>query len=448
MPEQREKIEKWSLVYHLLKYYVDCAFKCYYRVRFIGKARLNLNEPLIFAPNHQNALMDALAVLCSWKWQPVFLARSDIFSGKFLIKALTFIKMLPVYRMRDGFSTLQQNDATFRKTMDVLNNRNGLVILPEGSHLAKKRLRPLKKGIARIAFQAEEASGYKLGIKIVPVGLDYENYKIIGSNLLVIFGKPVPVEPYLELYRENPAQAYNALISDIYGGLDAVMLNIKDEANHDEVILLTDIVTYYQLRKPGRNTNEFNIFEAKKSVVERLNKLLEVQSPEYFDLIEKTRNLKELLQQLNPGNKCIKHLDANTIVSIIVSMLLFLTLPVFLYSFINLALPAGLSKYISSRFKDRDFHASVRLVIGLVAFPFFFVMQTLVFCFIFGFTVNALAYLLSLLVSLVVVFHWRRIFYNSCSKLQAVALRLFIPVRFNELKNRLTELTKFFSFSS
>ncbi|MBE0663607.1 MAG: 1-acyl-sn-glycerol-3-phosphate acyltransferase [Bacteroidales bacterium] len=448
MPANREKIEKWSLAYHLLKYYVDCAFKCYYRVRFIEKERINLIEPLIFAPNHQNALMDALAVLCSWNWQPVFLARSDIFNGRLLVKALNFIKMLPVYRMRDGFSTLQQNDATFRQTMDVINNRNGLVILPEGSHLAKKRLRPLKKGIARIAFQAEEASGYNLGIKIVPVGLDYEDYKIIGSNLLVSFGKPVPVEPYLALYRENPALAYNALMNDIAEGLDSVMLNFKDEANHDEVLLLADIISFYQTGKPTRHSNAYNIFEKKKALITKLNKLWEDQLPIYFDLIEKTRKLKVLLHQNNLSHKNIEQLDANVFLTMVQSFFLFLTLPLFVYSFVNLALPISLSKYMGSRFKDRDFHASVRLVVGLVAFPLLFLLQTLGFCIVFGFNINAVIYFVSLVVSLAVVYRWRRIFYSCCVKLKVITLQLFKQQIFNELKNQLDGIVETYSFSS
>lgn len=445
MPTHREKIEKWSLAYHLLKYYVDCAFKCYYRVRFIGKAQLNLNEPLIFAPNHQNALMDALAVLCSWKWQPVFLARSDIFSGRFLIKALTFIKMLPVYRMRDGFSTLQQNDATFTKTMDVFNNRNGLVILPEGSHLAKKRLRPLKKGIARIAFQAEEASGYNLGIKIVPVGLDYENYRIIGSKLLVSFGKPLPVKPYLELYRENPALAYNALTSDIANGLDAVMLNIKDEANHDEVLFLAEIITRLQPQYSEKGNNQVAGFKRKQEIITGLNTLFTDKSLVYNGLIQKIGEFRTIMQQFKINENNLRHLDSSIIVYIAQIILLLLTMPVFAYSFVNLALPVGISKLMSARFKDRDFHASVRLVVGLVAFPTFFVLQTLAFCIFFGFSANALIYLLSLFVSLAVVFHWRRLFYNSCSKLKAITLRLFKPLHCKELKNRMVELVQTYS---
>ena len=48
----------------------------------MGVENINPDDHLIFAPNHQNALMDALAVLFTHKGQPVFLARADIFKKK------------------------------------------------------------------------------------------------------------------------------------------------------------------------------------------------------------------------------------------------------------------------------------------------------------------------------------------------------------------------------
>ena len=90
----------------------------------------------------------------------VFLARADIFKKKFIAAILYFLKILPVYRIRDGFSSLKGNDEIFTKTIDVLKNKNGLVILPEGDHSGFRRLRQLKKGICRVAFQSDEATDF------------------------------------------------------------------------------------------------------------------------------------------------------------------------------------------------------------------------------------------------------------------------------------------------
>lgn len=129
----KKNIEKFDIFYQLLKKYVDFwhNYIFYRRVIVLGKDTVDFSVPTIFAPNHQNALMDAMAVLCTLDRQLIFLARADIFRKKFVAKILYFLKMLPVYRIRDGFEAVKQNDDTFRDTLRVMENRNGVVILPE-----------------------------------------------------------------------------------------------------------------------------------------------------------------------------------------------------------------------------------------------------------------------------------------------------------------------------
>ena len=80
----RKNIEKYSARYALLKKVAGFWHnKVFYRkIIIIGRENINPDHHLIFAPNHQNALMDALAVLFTHKGQPVFLARADIFKRK------------------------------------------------------------------------------------------------------------------------------------------------------------------------------------------------------------------------------------------------------------------------------------------------------------------------------------------------------------------------------
>ncbi len=141
------------------------------------------------------------------------MARADIFRKKSTARILYFLKILPVFRIRDGFHSVDQNKEIFKEVISVLEHNRPFCILPEGNHFGEKRLRPLQKGAARMALLAEEANDFKLGLSIVPVGLDYSNYFNAGSDLLVTFGDPIPVERYHELYIQNPLLA----ISHIQG---------------------------------------------------------------------------------------------------------------------------------------------------------------------------------------------------------------------------------------
>jgi len=227
----KENIEKFSARYALLKsvagFWHNNVF--YRKVIVLGRENINPDDPVIFAPNHQNALMDALAVLFTNKGQNVFLARADIFKRKSIAAILYFLKILPVYRIRDGFSSLKGNDEIFTKTIDVLKNKNGLVILPEGDHAGFRRLRQLKKGICRVAFQSSEAIGFTLKIKIIPVALEFSNYSRFRQVLTVAYGKPIEVSEFFDLYKVSPERALNELRSRLSNEMKGIMVHIEEE---------------------------------------------------------------------------------------------------------------------------------------------------------------------------------------------------------------------------
>ncbi|HOW31024.1 MAG TPA: 1-acyl-sn-glycerol-3-phosphate acyltransferase, partial [Bacteroidales bacterium] len=156
------RIYRPSIGYYLLYFYSYLYYHIFYRwVTINGRENIPHNTPIIFAANHQNALMDALAMLYARKGKVVFLARADIFKSKFVASLLHFLKIMPVYRMRDGYEALGQNEETFDNAANVLKHNTPIAMLPEGNHAGFKRLRPLKKGICRIAFMAEERSQFK-----------------------------------------------------------------------------------------------------------------------------------------------------------------------------------------------------------------------------------------------------------------------------------------------
>ena len=145
---------------------------------------------------------------------------------KMMASILYFLKILPVYRIRDGFSSLKANDDIFLKTIDVLKNKNGVVILPEGDHAGYRRLRQLKKGICRVAFQSDEATGFNLKIKIIPVGIEFSHYTRFRQVLTVAYGKPVEVSEFYELYKVSPERALNELRSKLSEEMKSNMVHI------------------------------------------------------------------------------------------------------------------------------------------------------------------------------------------------------------------------------
>ena len=117
------KYEKWSLGYWLLKQYIRFVdWIIHDKIILTGEAYIPKNKPILFAPNHQNALSDPMAILLHTKFQPVWLARADIFKPGIITLALRFLKIMPVYRIRDGKDQLAKNEKTFADSIKVLEN--------------------------------------------------------------------------------------------------------------------------------------------------------------------------------------------------------------------------------------------------------------------------------------------------------------------------------------
>ena len=195
----------------------------------MGLENIPAKDPVIYAINHQNALLDALVVhSVSWR-NPYFLTRADIFKNNIVEKFLRGIKMLPIYRIRDGFDSIKKNEASFEAAKDILMQGGVVGIFPEGSHSLKHRLRPLKKGIARIAFMAEDAAEFKLNVRIVPVGIQYESHFSPGGRTLVTYGKPISVADYQQTYQEDQNNAFKELLSEISDRIKSMILNIESK---------------------------------------------------------------------------------------------------------------------------------------------------------------------------------------------------------------------------
>ena len=420
----RENIEKWSSSYAFLKYYVDFAFKFYFRTSVAGLENVPNKGTFIFTPNHQNALMDALALLSVKQWQPVFLARADIFEKPLFNKILTFLKILPVYRIRDGYQNLTKNDAVFNKTMDVLRNENGLVILPEGNHGDKKRLRPLKKGVARIAFQAEDASNGELDIKVIPVGIDYSHYVHVGSKLHIRFGIPINIKTLLGEYKENQARTYKTVIDLLEIGIKKEMIHIEDEKYYNAYMVMLNAFTKQYLLKQKLHLTHENEIDAQKLIISKIDELKQSDFDSFLVLIANTLELDMLLKKLNINSLQFPSEKSDFIKTSKHILALLCTLPLFIYSFVNNILSLGVPFIISKKIKDEQFLSSFRFGLGLLLIPIFHLIQVLVFGLISGSLVLTLAYAVSLPLSVFLYFTWREYFFAVTSPLREFILKL------------------------
>jgi 1-acyl-sn-glycerol-3-phosphate acyltransferase len=376
----KENIEKYSVGYALLNFVAGLWHNnvFYRKVIVIGQENINPDHHLIFAPNHQNALMDALAVLFTNKGHNVFLARADIFKKKMLASILYFLKILPVYRIRDGFSSLKGNDEIFTKTIDVIKNKNGLVILPEGNHEGFRRLRQLKKGICRVAFQSDEATGNNLKIKIIPVGIEYTHYIRYRQVLTVVYGKPIEVSEFHELYRTSPERALNELKKKLSEAIKDIMVNIESEEDYEAIDELRSIIN-------GKYSDDIKVPKIfrDRELIDKLNQLKSSDNNLYLKICSLSLSIKEKVKKLNTDYRLLEK-RKHPLVWLLAGMaFVILTFPLFLFGNIFNMIFMGLPLWQSRNIKDPQFVSSVRyalsLVLAILLFPVFLLLSIIFF---------------------------------------------------------------------
>ncbi len=217
--------------YYLLRTYVRAGLFFFYRQVTVRGDQLLPRGPILFAPNHQNAFMDALLVVCTNHRFTHFLARADIFKKRGVRWLLSTLNLLPVYRLRDGFEKLAYNQHTFAATSRLLALGHSVIIFPEGNHGAQRRVRPLSKGFARVAFDFVRKHPHQT-LYVVPVGLNYEDHRRFRSRVSVMYGEPIAVSA--EGLQNETAEAQR-LRQEVMGALQRLTTHIEDAARHDEI---------------------------------------------------------------------------------------------------------------------------------------------------------------------------------------------------------------------
>jgi len=180
-----------------MKVYCATALRFYFKTWQINNVKsIPATGPIIFIPNHQNAFLDAVVVICSSPRNPWSIARASVFKEGLVTKLLTAVQIKPVFRVRDGFGSLRNNDAIIQEWSDMLAKDEDILIFAEGNHNEPYAGGVLQKGFARMTMQFKEKNSTPL--TIVPVGIHYDDHHAFRSRVLVNFGDPIRVNDILK----------------------------------------------------------------------------------------------------------------------------------------------------------------------------------------------------------------------------------------------------------
>lgn len=328
----RKVMEK--ILYRLLKVYTRTALKFYFRkwqIRFLSPLP---EGPVLLVSNHQNAFLDALLVVCGSRRNPWFLTRANIFNNPATRRLIHFLKMTPVYRFRDGFGSLRKNDEVVDNCVKLFQQGECVLVFAEGNHDDHWTLRAMQKGFARIAWAAEERSNWKMDLKIVPVGIQYESVaKDFRSRVLLTFGHAIPVKSLIPP-GATQAEAINGMMERLSIELEKLILHIE----------------------PGT-------YEEKVRYLERHRRY-------HADLADQLHADKKILQGYKAEDVASRKKPAP---------LSKWWSPVFIYSFVNHILPWAVIQWVlKKKVTDAQFISSIRFAVGMVVVPLAYLIQAAV----------------------------------------------------------------------
>ena len=206
-------------------------------VLYFGKIEINGEEnvpaddaPFIYAVNHQAAFMDAVILGTLSPFPVYYLTRSDVFkpATKWILSSFN---MIPIYRIRDGFSSLSKNEAIFETIKDLLLQDKRILIFPEGNHHHTHFLRPISKGVSRIAFNSQLVNDKD--IYVVPVGLNYFSHTRSSRKLILNYGKPIRVKDFIPEDNKPGPKDLNKFRVSVADAIKENLVIPEDDGNYE-----------------------------------------------------------------------------------------------------------------------------------------------------------------------------------------------------------------------
>lgn len=218
------------MLYSLARPIARYVLRYYFRhIDLTGLENIPTEGPVILAANHPTAFIEPCLLACFQRRPLKFLARGNLFWHPLGAAALRGLGILPVFRLKDaGYARLKDNFSTFSACYDELQRGGAIMILAEGSTEHEKRLRPLRKGTARVALGAMNQYPEIKEVPIVPVGVNFTHPEKMRSSVWIRFGPPMRASDFLDRYREQENQGILELTAALRQALIPLVVQIPD----------------------------------------------------------------------------------------------------------------------------------------------------------------------------------------------------------------------------
>lgn len=336
--------------------------------------------------------------------------------------------------MRDGKENLAKNDEIFLSSVRVLENNFALGLFPEAAHSGKRQMLVHKKAVPRIVFMAEEKAKNNLDIQIIPTGIYYSHYWKFNRNLIVNFGKPIRANEFLDQFKQSESAATLSLRQRILDEMQSVVLEIKSTKYYDDFESIREIYGKHFLKRQNQKNSVLNLFYSDQQLVKKLDELEENNPKITKDIVKSAKNYVSKIKKLKLRSWLLEKSDLNWLKIVLNKLILLLGFPIFLFGFIFNAAPFFIIDSITrKKIKDKGFWSTFYLVLGIILFPIFYLIEFFAVSWLFPGIWLKLAFLFAMPFSGKIAFLWYILFRKTVGRIRLFTLKIFNKTEYNNL---------------
>jgi 1-acyl-sn-glycerol-3-phosphate acyltransferase len=266
------------MVYQIIRLWATFFLRLYFRKTVVyGLEYIPRKGPLIVASNHPSAFLEA-SILGTVLGRPLhYLVRGDMFHPKFNW-LFDWTNQIPIYRQKDGITNLRKNASSFELTYRKLGAGEAVLIFPEAKTTLEKRMRPIQRGTAHLAFGTLPFIRPGEALPVLPVGVNFTEPRLPGTDVVVRFGPPFITT---EATRDD-REAIDRFTSTLSEVMSPLIIQVNEESHEKYYDVLASVYLRSDLARSADSihddlivlSTEVNQSERHKELIHRIKDYL------------------------------------------------------------------------------------------------------------------------------------------------------------------------------